>query len=164
MRRMSIPSSSVLPIRVTLPLSAPTFGGASTVKERGVVLSTLNVCDLHLSGLRGVGLHCHTHPCHHVGMDTSTTPYISPVIEPETMMALMLRYVEGQEEVAHQYARALVRHLTADLSVHDALRLARDIITEVTNDIRIFESEGEASRIDVALRRLIDRVEAELTD
>lgn len=80
------------------------------------------------------------------------------------MMALTLRYIEGQEEVAYQYARALVRRLTADLSTHDALRLARDIVTEVTNDIRIFEDEGMASRVDVALRRLIDRVEAELTD
>ena len=80
------------------------------------------------------------------------------------MAALMLRYVDGYEETAYQYARALVRHLTADLSVHDALRLARDIVTEVTNDIRVFEDEGEASRIDVALRRLIDRVEAELAD
>lgn len=80
------------------------------------------------------------------------------------MTALMLRYIDGQEEVAHQYARALVRRLTADLSVHDALRLARDIVTEVTNDIRIFEEEETASRIDVALRRLIDRVEAELAD
>ena len=57
-----------------------------------------------------------------------------------------------------------MRRLTADLSVHDALRLARDIITEVTNDIGIFEDEGVASRGDVALRRLIDRVEAELAD
>ena len=81
------------------------------------------------------------------------------------MTALMLRYIDGQEEeVAHQYARALVRHLTADLSVHDALRLARDIVTEITNDIRTFENEGAASRIDVALRRLLDRVEAELDD
>lgn len=80
------------------------------------------------------------------------------------MTALMLRYVEGDEEVAYQYARALVRHLTADLSVHDALRLARDIVTEVTNDIRDFEGEEVASRIDVALRQLIDRVEAELAD
>lgn len=80
------------------------------------------------------------------------------------MTALMLRYVEGQEEVAYQYARALVRRLTADLSVHDALRLARDIVTETTNDIRNFEGEEAASRIDVALRRLIDRVEAELAD
>lgn len=79
------------------------------------------------------------------------------------MTALMLRYVEGQEEVAYQYARALVRRLTADLSIHDALRLARDIVTEITNDIRIFEEEGVASRIDVALRQLINRVEAELT-
>ncbi len=80
------------------------------------------------------------------------------------MTALMLRYVEGYEETAYQYARALVRRLTADLSTYDALRLARDIITEVTNDIGIFESEEVASRIDVALRQLIDRVESELTD
>lgn len=106
-----------------------------------------------------------THPCHPVGMDTSPTPYISPVLEPETMMALMLRYVERQEEeVAYQYACALVRRLTADLSTHDALRLTRDIVTEVTNDIVTFEDEGEASWTDVALRRLIDRVEAELAD
>lgn len=80
------------------------------------------------------------------------------------MTALMLRYVEGHEETAYQYARALVRRLTADLSAHDALRLARDIVTEVTNDIGILEDEGTAARIDVALRRLIDRVEAELAD
>lgn len=97
-------------------------------------------------------------------MDTSPTPYISPVLEPETMTALMLRYVEGYEEIAYQYARALVRRLTADLPTHDALRLTRDIVTEVTNDIGIFEDEGTASRTDVALRRLIDRVEVELTD
>lgn len=80
------------------------------------------------------------------------------------MTALMLRYIDGYEEIAYQYARALVRRLTADLSVHDALRLARDIITEITNDIGVFEDEGTASQTDVALRRLIDRVEAELTD
>lgn len=80
------------------------------------------------------------------------------------MTALMLRYIEGYEEIAYQYARALVRHLTADLSVHDALRLARDIITEVTNDIGTFEEEETASRVDVALRQLINRVEAELAD
>ena len=76
----------------------------------------------------------------------------------------MLRYVEGQEEVAYQYALALVRRFTADLSTHDALRLARDIVTEVTNYIGIFEDEEVASRIDVALRQLIDRVETELAD
>lgn len=127
--------------------------------------STHNVCDLCLSGLwelRGPALPPRL--CHNMGMDTSTTPFISPALEPETMMALVLRYVEGQEEVAYQYARALVRRLTADLSTHDALRLARDIVTEVTNDIRTFESEEVASRIDVALRQLIDRIEAELTD
>ncbi|WP_455087087.1 hypothetical protein [Prevotella denticola] len=76
----------------------------------------------------------------------------------------MLRYIEGQEEVAYLYARALVRRLTADPSTHDALRLARDIVTEVTNDIGIFEREEAASRTNVALRQLIDRVEAELTE
>lgn len=80
------------------------------------------------------------------------------------MTALMLRYVEGQEEVAYQYTLALVRRLTADLSIHDALRLVRDIVTEITNDIGIFEREEEASRIDAALRQLINRAEAELTD
>lgn len=81
------------------------------------------------------------------------------------MAALMLRYVEGgQEEVAYLYARALVRRLTADLSVHDALRLAHDIVTEITNDIVTFEEEVVADRTDVALRQLINRVEAELTE
>ena len=80
------------------------------------------------------------------------------------MTALMLRYIEGREEVAHQYALALVHRLTADPSVHDALRPARDIVTEVTNDIGIFEEEGAASRIDVAPRQPTDRVEAEPTD
>lgn len=80
------------------------------------------------------------------------------------MTALMLRYIEGQKELAHLYARALVRRFTADLSTHDALRLARDIVTEVTNDIRDFEGEEVASRTDTALRQLIDLVEAELTN
>lgn len=97
-------------------------------------------------------------------MDTSTTPRISPVLEPETMTALMLRYVEDNEEAAYQYARALVRRFTADLPTRDALRLARDIVTEATNDIRDFEGEEATSRLDVALRRLIDHVEAELDD
>lgn len=100
----------------------------------------------------------------HEDMATSPTPHISPVLETETMTALMLRYVEGYEEIAYQYARALVRRFTADLSVHDALRLARDIVTEITNDIWTFEEEETASRLDVALRQLIDRVEAELAD
>lgn len=120
--------------------------------------STPNVCDLCLSDL------CHCRLCHHMGMDTSPTPYISPILEPETMAALMLRYIDGYEETAYQYARALVRRFTADLSAHDAFRLARDIVTEVTNDIGIFEDAQAADRVDVALRRLIDRVEAELAD
>lgn len=110
------------------------------------------------------GLALPPHPCHHAGMDTSSTPYISPALNPETMTALMLRYIEGYEETAYQYARALVLHFTADLSAHDALRLARDIVTEITNDIVTFEGEEVASRVDVALQQLIDRVEAELTD
>ena len=74
----------------------------------------------------------------------------------------MLRYDLSHEEVAHQYARALIRRLCADVGPHDALRLTRDIVTESTNDIRDFEGEEVTSRIDAALRRLIDRVEAEL--
>lgn len=107
------------------------------------------------------GLALPPHPCHPVGMDTSPTPRISPALEPETMMALTLHYVLGHEEVAYQYARALLLRFTADLSAHDALRLARDIVTESTNDIRDFEGEEVASRIDAALRRLIDRAEAD---
>ncbi len=80
------------------------------------------------------------------------------------MTALILRYALNYEETAHQYTRALVRRFTADLSIHDALQLTRDIVTEITNDIATFEEEEVASQTDVALRRLIDRVEAELTD
>jgi hypothetical protein len=79
-------------------------------------------------------------------------------------MALMLRYALSHEEAAYQYARALVRRFTADLPVHDAIRLARIIITDTTNDVRGFEGEEAATRIDAALRRLIDRVEADLAD
>ena len=97
-------------------------------------------------------------------MDTSTTPYISPVLKPETMTALMLRYIDGYEELAHQYARALLLRLSADVDPEEAAQLARDIVTEVTNDIRIFENEETAGQIDVTLRQLIDLVEDELTD
>jgi hypothetical protein len=76
----------------------------------------------------------------------------------------MVRYASSREEVAHQYAQALIYRLTADVTPCEAIQLARDIVTEVTNDIVIFEGEETASRVDVALRRLIDRVEAELTD
>lgn len=104
------------------------------------------------------------HPCHHRGTDSSTTPHISPDLEPETKAALMLRYVEDHEEAAYQYAHALAISLTVDLDIPEALQLTRDIVTECTNDIINFEGEEAASRIDVALRRLIDRVEAELAD
>lgn len=63
------------------------------------------------------GLALPPHLCHHTGMDTSTTPHISPALEPESM-----------------------------------------------NDIRVFEGEEEASRINVALRQLLNRVKAELAD
>lgn len=76
----------------------------------------------------------------------------------------MLRYVEDREEVAHQYAHALVSYFAVELDAPEALKLTRDIVTESTNDIRNFEGEEAASRIDVALRRLIDRVEVELAD
>ena len=76
-------------------------------------------------------------------------------------MALMLRYCEVHEEAAYQYARALFRRLSADVGPYEVTQLARDIVAETTNDIRDFEGEEVASRIDVALRRLIDRVEAD---
>lgn len=97
-------------------------------------------------------------------MDTSTTPIISPTLETETAMALMLRYVEDREEIAYQYAHALVSFFTIDLDIPEALQLTRDIVTETTNDIRNFEGGEVANRLDVALRRLIDRVEVELAD
>lgn len=79
-------------------------------------------------------------------------------------MALMLRYVEDNEEAAYQYARVMLRSFMFDLNPRDAFGLVRSFITESTNDIREFEGEEVASRIDVALRRLIDRVKAELAD
>lgn len=80
------------------------------------------------------------------------------------MTALMLRYIDGYEELAHQYARALLLRLSADVDPEEAAQLARDIVTEITNDIVTFEEEEVASQIDVALRQLIDLVEAELTN
>lgn len=125
------------------------------------VLSITSACDLCLSGARGHGLALPPPPCHHRGMDTSTTPYISPALEAETKAALMLRYVEDREDVAYQYAHSMVSFFSIDLDIPEALQLTRDIITEITNDIVTFEGEEAASRIDVALRRLIDRVEAD---
>lgn len=111
-----------------------------------------------------VGLAPPPHPCHHAGMDTSTTPYISPDLEAETKAALMLRYVEDREDVAYQYAHSMVSSFSIDLDIPEALQLTRDIVTEITNDIVTFEEEEVASRTDAALRRLIDLVEAELTN
>lgn len=95
-------------------------------------------------------------------MDASTAPLILAVHEPETMTALMLRYVEDCEEVAHQYAHALVTSFTIDFDVPDALQLARNIVAESTNDIRDFDGGEVAGRIDVALRRPIDRAILEI--
>ncbi len=78
------------------------------------------------------------------------------------MMALMLRYVEDSEDVAYQYARTLLGAFAADPYIENALQLTHDLITESMNDIRNFEGEEEASRINVALRRLINRAWAEL--
>lgn len=110
------------------------------------------------------GLASPSHLCNPMGMDTSSTPRISPCLEPETMVALMLRYALSREEVAHQYAHALLLRLSADVDPEEVAQLARDIITEATNDICDFEGEEVSGRIDVALRRLIDLAEAELTD
>ena len=101
------------------------------------------------------------HLCHHTGMDTSTTPRISPKLEPETMMALMLRYVEDNKVAADQYLRAMLRLFTFDLYPDEGFQLVRDFATESANDIRNFEGVEAASRINVALRRLIDRAEAD---
>lgn len=137
------------------------------------MLSTLNVCDLCLrtvEGWRGAGevttsapVNLRHYPTHVTlgGMDTSTTPHISPVLEAEARAALMLRYAEDNKEIAYQYAHALVRSFTVDLGIPEALQLTRDIVTESTNEIRNFEGGETASRIEVALRRLIDRVEAD---
>lgn len=77
------------------------------------------------------------------------------------MMALTLRYVEDSEAVADQYLRALLRFFMVDLYPRDAFKLVRDFITESANDIRDLEREEVASRIDAALRQLIDRAEAD---
>lgn len=58
------------------------------------------------------------------------------------MTALMLRYVEDHEEIAYQCTRALINALTVELQVSGAPCLARDIVTESTNNIRNFEGGG----------------------
>ena len=127
--------------------------------------STHSVCDLYLrlaqtaSALEGLRCSPRRHAL--ASMDTSPTPRISLALEPETMMALTLRYVEDNEAAADQYLRAMLRLLMFDLHPHEAFKLVRAFITETTNDIRDFEGEEAASRIDAALRRLIDRAEAD---
>lgn len=79
------------------------------------------------------------------------------------MMALTLRYVGDHEAIADQYLRALLRFFMVDLYPRDAFKLVRDFITESTNDIGDFEGAEVASRIDAALRQLIDRAEADET-
>lgn len=53
----------------------------------------------------------------------------------------MLRYALNREDVAHQYARALIRRLSADVGPNKVIQLARDIVTDITSDIREFEGE-----------------------
>lgn len=76
-------------------------------------------------------------------------------------MALTLRYVEDNEAAADQYLRAMLRLFMFDLYPDEGFQLVRDLAVESTNDIREFEGVETASRINVALRRLIDRVEAD---
>ena len=76
-------------------------------------------------------------------------------------MALTLRYVEEHEATADRYLRAALRFFMFNLYPHEAFELVRTFTTETTNGIREFEGEEAASRIDVALRRLIDRAEAD---
>lgn len=77
----------------------------------------------------------HSHPCRHTGMDTSTAPHVSPVLEAETLAAPMVRYVEDREEVAYQYAHALVTFFSIDPDLPEALQPTRDIVTESTNSL-----------------------------
>ena len=85
-------------------------------------------------------------------------------------MALTLRYIEEHEATADRYLRSTLRFFMFDLYPHEAFDLVRTFTTETVSEIRDFEGEEAASRIDVALRRLIDCAEAdeafmaELTD
>lgn len=76
-------------------------------------------------------------------------------------MALTLRYVEDNEEAADQYLRAMLRLFMFDLYPDEGFQLVRDFAVESTSDIREFEGVEASSRINVALRRLIDRAEAD---
>ena len=58
--------------------------------------------------------------------------------------------------------RTLLGAFAADPYIEDALQLTRDLVTESVNDVRTFEGEEVATRINVALRRLINRAWAEL--
>lgn len=107
------------------------------------------------------GLALPQHPRHTIDMNSSTTPHISPALEPETTMALVLRYVEDNEEAADQYLRAMLRLFMFDLYPDEGFQLVRDFAAESTNDILNFEGVEVSSRINVALRRLIDRAEAD---
>lgn len=86
------------------------------------------------------------------------------------MLALTLRYAEDNEEAADRYPRTALRFFMLDLYPHEAFELVRTFTTDTTDNIRDLEGEGVASRINTALRRLIDRAEAdkafmaELTD
>ena len=71
------------------------------------------------------------------------------------------RYVEEREATADRYLRATLRHFMFDLYPHEAFDLVRTFTDETVGEIRDFEGEEVAGRIDAALRRLIDRAEAD---
>lgn len=79
------------------------------------------------------------------------------------MLALTLRYAEDNEEAADRYLRAALRFFMFDLYPHEAFELVRTFTTDTTDNIRDLEGEEVASRIGAALRRLIDRAEADET-
>lgn len=80
-----------------------------------------------------------------MGTDTSTAPRIPLKLEPETMTALTLRYVEDNEEAADQYLRAMLRLFMFDLHPDEGFQLVHDFAAESTNDIRNFEgAEADA--------------------
>ena len=77
------------------------------------------------------------------------------------MVALMLRYIEEHEATADRYLRATLQFFMFDLYPHEAFELVRTFTTETVSAIRNFEGEEVASRIDVALRWLINHAEAD---
>ena len=82
---------------------------------------------------------------------------------PETTTALTLRYIEEHEATADRYLRSMLRFFMFDLHPHESFELVRTFTTETVGEIRDFEGAEVASRIDVALRRPIERAILEVT-